>query len=165
VRLRRNVDVLDLARWGRDWHPVFTQALDMEGNGLADLTLDLCYGGASSDTAGKIGYVGRVVAFGLFNHDGIAHTTSRLQTSLLENAIQCARSEIIARFAGYRDAARFDRVLELAMTPARGGKVPAVGLEQAENFANFHAASIAGARLRARNGCRPPVLRPVTPNV
>jgi hypothetical protein len=116
----------------------------MEGNSLTDLTLNLCDGGARSDTAREIGYVGRVVALGLFNHDGIAHTTSRLQTSLLENAIQCARSEIIARFAGYRDAAWFDGVLELAMTSARSGKVPAIGLEQAENFANFHASSISG---------------------
>jgi hypothetical protein len=144
ARLRRNVDVLDLARWCRDRHAVFPHAFDVEGNSVADLTLDLRHGGTRSDTTGQVWNVGRVVALGLFNHDGITHTTSQLQTRLLEDAIQCARSEIIARFAGYCDPAGLRRVFELAVTAPRGHKVPAIGLQQAQNFANFHAASISG---------------------
>jgi len=36
-------------------------------------------------------------------------------------------------------------VLELAMAAAGGDKVPTIGLQQAEDFANFHLASISGA--------------------
>jgi hypothetical protein len=58
-------------------------------------------------------------------------------------------------------------MLELAMTAACGYKVPAIGLEQAENFANFHEASISGAASRLQHAirrCLPRWFR-VTPNV
>jgi hypothetical protein len=41
-------------------------------------------------------------------------------------------------------------MLELTVTSTRGYKIPAIGLEQPENFANLHAASISAAYCKAR---------------
>ena len=98
------VDVLDLARRSGNWQPILTHALDVKHDGLADLTLDLRHSGPSSHATRKIGNVGRIVAFGLLNHDCIAHRTSRLQTGLLKNAVQSARSKIIAPLARNSDS-------------------------------------------------------------
>ena len=64
--------------------------------------------------------------------------TSRLQTGLLLDTVQCAGRQIIARFAGNSDATSLARVLELAMTSTSCNQVPAVGLEHSEHFADLH---------------------------
>jgi hypothetical protein len=76
--------------------------------------------------------------------------TSLLHSGLLEDAIQGTRGKIVARFAGDCDATGLACVLELAVAAADGHKIPAIGLQQAQHFANFHAASIAGRRTRRR---------------
>lgn len=53
-------------------------------------------------------------------------------------------------------------MLELAMAAPRGHKVPAIRLQQAENFANFHAGSISGASAKAETAA---ALRTVMPNL
>jgi hypothetical protein len=124
----------------------------VEHDGLADLGLYFCDRGTRSNATREIRDIGRVVALGLFNHDGIAHTTSRLQTGLLEDAVQGARSEIIARFARDSDAAGFDGMLELAVATARSDKIPTIGLQQAANFADFHMDRISGRTRTSPHG-------------
>jgi hypothetical protein len=81
--LRRDLDVFDLARTIGNWHSVFAQAFDVEDDSFADLGFDFSDSRARGYAARKIGDIRRVVTFGLFNDDGVAHMTSRLQTSLL----------------------------------------------------------------------------------
>jgi len=157
-----HVDVLDLARWSRNRQAIFAHALDVKRDGLADLTLHLRHSDPSGHATRKIGNVGRVVAFGLLNHDCIAHTTSRLQTGLLKNAVQGARGKIIVWLARNSDSTGFGWVFELAMATAGSDKIPAIRLQQAQNFANFHRSRISG-RADATLACEPVSL--VTPNV
>jgi len=56
-----------------------------------------------------------------------------------------ARGEIITRLPRNRNATGLVRVLELRMTATSGNKIRAVGLQQAQGFANFHQTSISGA--------------------
>ena len=76
--------------------------------------------------------------------------TSLFQTSLLEDAVQRARREIVARFTGDSDSAGLACMLELSVATAYGYKIPAISLQETQHFANFHSASIAG------RGNRPP---------
>ena len=101
----------------------------MKDDCLPDLGLNFGDSGARGYTARKVGHIRRVVTFGLLNDDGVAHMTSRLQSSLLLNTVQGAGRQIITRFARDSDATRLARVLELAMTSTSCDQVPTVGLE------------------------------------
>lgn len=136
--LCRDFDVLDLTRAIWDGKSVFAQAFDVEDDSFADLGFNFRDRGSRGYTARKIGDIRRVVTFGFLNDDGVAHMTSRLQTGLLLNTVQCAGSQIIARLAGNSDATRLARVLKLAMTSASCDQVPTIDLEHSENFADFH---------------------------
>ena len=136
----------------------------MKRNGFANLTLHLSHSSASGDTTRKIGNVGRVIAFGLFNHDCVPHTTSLLEPCLLENAVQCARRKIIAGLARNSDATRFACVLELTVAPTGDHKIPAIGLQEAQHFGNLHAASIAGCA-KAPSAAGKHAIFPATPNL
>ena len=144
--LGRNVDVFDLTLRCRNGNAVFSQALNMKGDGLPDLGFDFRDCCTCSDTTRKVRDIGRIVAVCFFNDDGVAHRTSRFQTSLLEDAAQCAGCEIVAWLAGHCDATRLARVLELTMTSPGCNQCPAVALQRSQNLTDFHAVRIAGAR-------------------
>ena len=147
--LRCDLDVFDLACAVGNWHSVFAQTLQMEDDCSSDLGLDFGNGGARRYAPRKVGDVRRVVACGLFNDDGVAHMTSRLQTSLLLNTVHCSGCQIVARLTGNGDATRLARVLELAMTSTSCDQVPTIGLEHPQNFADLHEGRIAGLSRQA----------------
>jgi hypothetical protein len=62
----------------------------------------------------------------------------RLQTSLLQDAIEGAGRDILVRSAGEGDPPGLRRMLELLMTALRSGKVPTVIQQHAENVPNLH---------------------------
>ena len=170
LRLRCNFDVLDLARRGRNRMPVFAHAFKMELDGLADLGFNLRDGCSGSHATWKVRYVGRVVAFGSLDHDGVTHMASLLQARLLQDAVLRARCEVIAWLARNSDATGLGWVLELAMTSTGCCEIPIILLQQPEDFAHLHRERIAGRhpshrRLRAGPG-RPTDVSPVllTPN-
>lgn len=144
-RLRGDFDVFDLARSSGNGQPVFAQTLDVEHDGLANLRFDFGHRRTRGNTAGKIRHVSRVVAFGLFNDDGVAHKTSRFQAGLLQDAVQRAGRQVIARLAGNGDTARLVRMLKLPMAPPSCNQHPAIGLEHSEDFAHLHEGRIAGS--------------------
>ena len=96
----------------------------MKGDGLANLGLDLRDGGAGGDTAGQIRNVSRLVALGLFNHDRVAHVDSLFPTSLLQDAVEGARRQVIAWPARDRDATGFRRVLAATRAYRSGRNTP-----------------------------------------
>ena len=98
--LGRDFDVLDLAGRRRDGQTILAHAFNMQPNSLANLTLDFCHCGARRYTAWKIRNVGRVVALGLLNHDGIAHTDL---TTLDRTASGCCS---VCQERGHRSACR-----------------------------------------------------------
>ena len=71
--------------------------------------------------------------------------SSLLLTRLLENAAQCARSQIIARFSRDGDAPGLCRILELPMAAAAGNLKPSVLGKQSEDVADFHCTRLSGA--------------------
>jgi hypothetical protein len=71
----RDLDVLDAAGRRRDRHAVLPQPFEVKLDGLADLQFDFLDRFAGSDAAGQVGHIGGVVAFGLLDHDGVAHLT------------------------------------------------------------------------------------------
>lgn len=147
--LRRYVDVFDLTFGCWDWKTIFPQPFDVKHDGFPDLGFDFSNSRARGDTAREVWDVGRVVAFGLFNDDGVAHRASRLQASLLENAVEGTWRKIIAWLARNGDATRLDRVLELSMTSTSCNVIPAVGLEHAQNFTDLHRYRIAAGTSRS----------------
>lgn len=146
-RLRCNFDVFDLAGRRRNSKPVFTHAFEMELDCFADLGFDLRDGRSGSHATWKVRYVGRVVAFGLLDHDGVTHMASLLQARLLQDAVLRARCEVIARLARDSDATGLGWVLELAMTSTGCYEMPTILLQQLEDFAHLHRDRIAGQRL------------------
>jgi hypothetical protein len=124
--LRRYIDVFDLTLGCRDWKTIFPQPFDVKQDGFPDLGFDFCNTESRGDTPREIWDAGRGVAFGPFNEDGVAHMASRLQASLLENAVESAWRKIIAWLARNGDATRLDRVLELSVTSARCNEIPTV---------------------------------------
>jgi hypothetical protein len=62
----------------------------------------------------------------------------RLQTSLLQNATERTRRDVVVRSAGECDTPGLRRMLELLMTALRSGKVPTVIPQQTENVPNLH---------------------------
>ena len=91
----------------------------MEDDGLPDFGFDFRDRRSRGHAARKVGHLGVKISFGLFNDDGVAHGTSRFQTSMFVNAVQGAGSYVIDRLPWNRDAAWVARVLELAMTSTR----------------------------------------------
>ena len=71
--------------------------------------------------------------------------SSSLQTRLLEDTVQSARCQVVARLAGNRDSAGLGGMRELAMASANGDDLPAIGVQLAEDFADLHHARISGA--------------------
>ena len=65
-------------------------------------------------------------------------SSRRLQSSLLQDAIEGARRDIVVRSAGESDSPGLRGMLELLMTALRSGKVPTVIPQQAENVPNLH---------------------------
>src|SRR5690606_40780141 len=137
VLLRGNLDVLHLTRRGRDRQAVRAKAFDVKDDCFAYRCFDFSNCGARRNTARKVRHICRVVALGPFNDHGVAHGTS-LETSLLQDAVQRPRREIVARFAGERDAADLARVLELPVTAARGNQTPAIALEYTKDLPDLH---------------------------
>ncbi len=129
-----DLDVFDLAYTVGNWHTVFAQAFDVEDDSFADLGFDFSDSRTRGYAARKSRDIRRVVTFGLFNDDGVAHMTSRLQTSLLLNTVQCTGRQIIARFAGNSDATRLARVLELAMISTSCDQMPTIGLQHSQGM-------------------------------
>ena len=145
------VDVFDLARWDWDRKSIFSQPFDMECDGFADFGLDLRNAGAGCDAAGQVRDVRGVVAFCLLDDDRVAHITSRLETCLLEDAVQRAWREIVAWLTWNSDPTGLARVLVLAMTAPCGDEVPAICLDQPKHLADLHR-----RRIPARPGRRKP---------
>jgi len=116
LQLRCNFDVLDLAGRRRNSKPVFAHSFEMELDGFADLGFDLRDGCSGSHATWKVWYVGRVVAFGSLDHDGVTHMASLLHARLLQDAVLRAWCEVIARLTRNSDATGLAWVLELAMT-------------------------------------------------
>ena len=71
IHLSRDIDILDLTRWFRHRQSIFAQALNMERDGFLDLFLDFSDPGSRCDAARKVQDEGRIVAFSLFNDDGV----------------------------------------------------------------------------------------------
>jgi hypothetical protein len=62
---------------------------------------------------------------------------------LLEDAVEGARCQVIARLAGDGDTSRLARVFELPMTTALSHLLPPIGLKHAQHLADLHGVSIA----------------------
>ena len=82
---------------------VFSQALDMKDDSIANLDLNFSNRSACCDTPRQIWHVGGEIVFCLFNDYCVTHKTS-LETSLLKNTVQCARRQIIAKLARHSNA-------------------------------------------------------------
>jgi hypothetical protein len=72
--------------------------------------------------------------------------TSRPESSLFEDAIQGAWSEIVAWFPGNGDASWSRVMLELAVAALRRDKTPTIVVQHPQYLADFHHASISGPR-------------------
>src|SRR5690349_3157956 len=73
--------------------------------------------------------------------------TSLLKTGLLQYAVKCTRSEVIAGFRCHRYATRLDRVLELPVAAPGRYEIPPVLAQHTEDLAYFH-----GRRVSAEIG-------------
>ena len=91
VPLRGNLDVLHLTRRGRNRQTVLAKALDVKDDCFAYLCFDFSNCDARGNAAGKVWHVCRVVAFGPFNDNGVAHKPSP-ETSLLQDATRRPQS-------------------------------------------------------------------------
>jgi hypothetical protein len=87
----------------------------------------------------------------------IAYRTSisSLQTGLLQDAIQSARRQIVARLASDGNATRLGLVLVLAVATACCDEDPTVIQKHSKNLADFHQIRISGWRITAspQAGC------------
>ena len=142
--LRCDFDVFDLARTEWDWLTIGAQTLDVEDDGFADFGLNFSDSCTRGDAAREVWDIRRIVTFGFFDDDGVAHKTSQLKTSLLLNTVQSSGRQIVARPTGNSDATRLARVLELSVTPTSYNQVPTIGLEHSQDFADLHGLRIAG---------------------
>ena len=61
---------------------------------------------------------------------------------MLQDAVKCTRSKVIARLSSYSDPAWFGWVLELAVAATGCHKVPPVLVQHTEDLANLHAGRI-----------------------
>jgi hypothetical protein len=61
---------------------------------------------------------------------------------LLEDAVKCTRSKVIARFSRDSDSAWLDWVLELAVAAPGRYEVPPVLVQHTEDLTNLHAGRI-----------------------
>jgi len=61
---------------------------------------------------------------------------------LLEDAAESARSDVIAWFSRYRDAATFRGMPKLAVTAPRCIKIPTIVVEHSQHLGDLHCASI-----------------------
>lgn len=141
--LRVNFDIIHLTRRRRNRQTVLAKAFDVKDNGFANFCFNLSDCGACGNATGKVRHIGRVVALGLLNNDGVAHTTS-LQTSLLQDAVQRTGRKIVARLARDRHAADLTRMLELPMAATHGYQAPAIVLKHTKNLTDLHDRRIAG---------------------
>ena len=103
---------------------------------------DFCHRRPGRHASRKVGCVGRVISFRLFDHDGVSHDNSLFQAGLLENAVERADCQIIAALAGNGHAARPFAVLELMMAATRRDESPTILFEHPDHFADLHAARI-----------------------
>src|SRR5712691_10701704 len=67
---------------------------------------------------------------------------SLLETRLLQDAVKCTRSKVIAGLSRYSDPARLNRVLELAVAASGCHEIPTVLVQHTEDLANLHAGRI-----------------------
>lgn len=132
-----HVNIVDLTFPRRYRQPILAQPVDMKLNGLPNLRLDLFDRYTSRHASRQVGNIRGVVAFCFFDDYCVSHTTS-LESRLLQDAVQCARREIVAWLAGNSHAARLFRVFELAMAASRCYQEPPVLLQQSEGLADFH---------------------------
>src|SRR2546422_4748632 len=68
-----HVDVINLARWGRNGKAVFAQTFDMEFDGLTDLCLSLGDRCPGRDAARKIGNIGGIIVLRLLDYHSVTH--------------------------------------------------------------------------------------------
>src|SRR5258708_1047841 len=61
-----------------------------------------------------------------------------LETSLLQDTIECANWHVYPKFPGHRDGTGLSRMLILAVTALRSNVVPAVLLIESNRVTNFH---------------------------
>ena len=77
---------------------------------------------------------------------------SFLQRRLLQHAIERTWRNIVARFAGNGNAPRFGWMLELPVTSACDGQIPAVFVNEAQQFTDFHAVRIPAFASASKRG-------------
>ena len=114
----------------------------MKRNRLADFRFNLAQGLTSGDAPRQIRHVSRVISDCLLNNDCVTHKTS-LQTSLFENAILSANSQIVAGLARNRHTPWFGCVRELPVATPGCDQFPSIALDDPENFADLHSPRIA----------------------
>jgi len=122
----------------------------MKRNRLADFRFDLAQGLTSGDAPRQIRHVSRVISDCLLNNDCVTHKTS-LQTSLFENAILSANSQIVAGLARNRHTPWFGCVRELPVATPGCDQFPSVALDDPENFAYLHSPRIAATCWRDKS--------------
>src|SRR5258706_883644 len=112
--LCHNIDVIDAAGGWRNGSAIFTQTFKMKLNCFANLGFDFLNGAASSYTPRQVRNVRRVVAFGLFDYDCIAHWApiSSIQTGS-EYCLACQAPSHRQVYLA-RDPTGIRRMLELA---------------------------------------------------
>ena len=70
---------------------------------------------------------------------------------MLQDAVKCTRSKVIAGLSRYSDPPRLDRVLELAVAAPGCYEIPTVLVQHTEDLANLHTGRIP-ARLMSGKG-------------
>src|SRR5688572_29535539 len=125
VLLCRDLYIFDSALWKRNRQAIVTHSFNMELDSFTNLRLYLFNRGAGSDTAGQVGNVRGIIVLRLFEHDCVSQkSTSILESSLFQDAVQCAWSKIVTGLSRNSHTSGFRTVLELAVTALGRNKKP-----------------------------------------
>src|SRR5262249_20797962 len=136
------LDVIAPRRRFRNGQPVLPQALKVELRCAADVEQHLFDRLARCYAAGEVGNIGREIIRTALDYDRVPHLCSLSPNlSLIENALQRSRMNLITGMPRYRNPSTFLPVLILAMATAIANQMPAIVFDQFDQVLDLHAQS------------------------